>query len=51
MTVNRVCGPGAQGAATAYSEVLAGVSRMMIAGGLTSRAPVSGVIASVLSLA
>ena len=25
MTVNRVCGPGAQGAATAYSEVLAGV--------------------------
>lgn len=34
MTVNRVCGSGAQGVATAYAEVLAGISRMVIAGGV-----------------
>ena len=34
MTVNRVCGSGAQGVATAYAEVLAGVSRVVIAGGV-----------------
>ncbi|MGK6310539.1 thiolase family protein [Variovorax sp. DT-64] len=41
MTVNRVCGSGAQGVATAYSEVLAGVSRIVIAGGVENmdRAP------------
>lgn len=41
MTVNRVCGSGAQGVATAYAEVLAGVSRMVIAGGVENmdRAP------------
>ena len=36
MTVNRVCGSGAQGVATAYAEVLAGVSRIVIAGGVES---------------
>jgi len=41
MTVNRVCGSGAQAVATAYAEVLAGVSRMVIAGGAENmdRAP------------
>ncbi|WP_309972888.1 thiolase family protein [Variovorax guangxiensis] len=41
MTVNRVCGSGAQGVATAYAEVLAGVSRVVIAGGVENmdRAP------------
>lgn len=41
MTVNRVCGSGAQGVATAYAEVLAGVSSMVIAGGVENmdRAP------------
>ena len=41
MTVNRVCGSGAQAVATAYAEVLAGVSRMVIAGGVENmdRAP------------
>ena len=41
MTVNRVCGSGAQGVATAYAEVLAGVSRIVIAGGVENmdRAP------------
>src|SRR5690349_19265508 len=34
MTVNRVCGSGAQGVATAYAEVLAGVSQMVMAGGV-----------------
>jgi acetyl-CoA C-acetyltransferase len=41
MTVNRVCGSGAQGVTTAYAEVLAGVSRIVIAGGVENmdRAP------------
>ena len=41
MTVNRVCGSGAQGVATAYAEVLACVSSMVIAGGVENmdRAP------------
>jgi acetyl-CoA C-acetyltransferase len=41
MTVNRVCGSGAQAVATAYAEVVAGVSRMVIAGGVENmdRAP------------
>lgn len=41
VTVNRVCGSGAQGVATAYAEVLAGVSRIVIAGGVENmdRAP------------
>lgn len=41
MTVNRVCGSGAQAVATAYAEVLAGVSRIVIAGGVENmdRAP------------
>ena len=41
MTVNRVCGSGAQAVATAYSEVAAGLSRMVIAGGIENmdRAP------------
>ena len=41
MTVNRVCGSGAQGVATAYAEVIAGVSRIVIAGGVENmdRAP------------
>lgn len=41
MTVNRVCGSGAQAVATAYAEVAAGLSRMVIAGGVENmdRAP------------
>ena len=41
MTVNRVCGSGAQAVATAYAEIAAGVSRMVIAGGVENmdRAP------------
>jgi acetyl-CoA C-acetyltransferase len=41
MTVNRVCGSGAQAVATAYAEVAAGVSRVVIAGGVENmdRAP------------
>ena len=41
MTVNRVCGSGAQAVATAYAEIAAGVSRIVIAGGVENmdRAP------------
>ena len=41
MTVNRVCGSGAQAVATAYAEVAAGLSRVVIAGGVENmdRAP------------
>jgi len=41
MTVNRVCGSGAQAIATAYAEVAAGLSRMVLAGGVENmdRAP------------
>jgi acetyl-CoA C-acetyltransferase len=41
MTVNRVCGSGAQAVATAYAEIAAGLSRMVIAGGVENmdRAP------------
>lgn len=41
MTVNRVCGSGAQALATAYAEIAAGLSRMVIAGGVENmdRAP------------
>ncbi|MDN8617414.1 thiolase family protein [Variovorax ginsengisoli] len=41
MTVNRVCGSGAQAVATAYAEVAAGLSRMVVAGGVENmdRAP------------
>jgi acetyl-CoA C-acetyltransferase len=41
MTVNRVCGSGAQAVATAYSEILSGVSRCAVAGGVENmdRAP------------
>ena len=41
MTINRVCGSGAQAVATAYAEVAAGLSRMVIAGGVENmdRAP------------
>jgi acetyl-CoA C-acetyltransferase len=41
MTVNRVCGSGAQAVATAYAEVAAGLSRIVIAGGVENmdRAP------------
>jgi len=41
MTVNRVCGSGAQVVATAYAEIAAGVSRIVIAGGVENmdRAP------------
>jgi acetyl-CoA C-acetyltransferase len=41
MTVNRVCGSGAQAVATAYAEIAAGVSRMVVAGGVENmdRAP------------
>jgi acetyl-CoA C-acetyltransferase len=41
MTVNRVCGSGAQAIATAYAEVASGVSRLAIAGGMENmdRAP------------
>jgi acetyl-CoA C-acetyltransferase len=41
MTVNRVCGSGAQAVATAYAEVAAGLSKAVIAGGIENmdRAP------------
>lgn len=41
MTVNRVCGSGAQAVATAYAEVAGGLSRIVIAGGMENmeRAP------------
>jgi acetyl-CoA C-acetyltransferase len=41
MTVNRVCGSGAHAVATAYSEIVSGVSRCVIAGGVENmdRAP------------
>jgi acetyl-CoA C-acetyltransferase len=41
MTVNRVCGSGAQAIATAYAEVAAGLARVVIAGGVENmdRAP------------
>jgi len=41
VTVNRVCGSGAQAVATAYAEVGAGVSRIVVAGGAENmeRAP------------
>lgn len=41
LTVNRVCGSGAQAVATAYAEVAAGLSRIVIAGGAENmdRAP------------
>ncbi|MGK5056666.1 thiolase family protein [Janthinobacterium sp. LB2P49] len=41
LTVNRVCGSGAQAVATAYAEVASGLSRMVIAGGAENmdRAP------------
>ncbi|NMG30022.1 thiolase family protein [Aromatoleum evansii] len=41
MTVNRVCGSGAQAVATAFAEVRAGLSRCVIAGGVENmdRAP------------
>jgi acetyl-CoA C-acetyltransferase len=41
MTVNRVCGSGAQAVLTAYAEIRAGLSRCVIAGGMENmeRAP------------
>lgn len=41
MTVNRVCGSGAQAVATAFAEIRAGVSRCVVAGGVENmdRAP------------
>ncbi|MBA5689099.1 thiolase family protein [Rugamonas apoptosis] len=41
LTVNRVCGSGAQAVATAYAEVAAGLSRIVVAGGAENmdRAP------------
>ncbi|HEX6704113.1 MAG TPA: thiolase family protein [Albitalea sp.] len=41
MTVNRVCGSGAQAVATAYAEIAAGLSRIVVAGGIENmdRAP------------
>lgn len=41
MTVNRVCGSGAQAVATAFAEIRAGVSRCVLAGGVENmdRAP------------
>lgn len=41
MTVNRVCGSGAQAVATAFAEIASGVSRFVIAGGMENmdRAP------------
>jgi acetyl-CoA C-acetyltransferase len=41
LTVNRVCGSGAQAVASAYAEVAAGVSRIVVAGGAENmeRAP------------
>jgi acetyl-CoA C-acetyltransferase len=34
MTVNRVCGSGAQAVATAYAEIVAGLARVAVAGGM-----------------
>lgn len=41
MTVNRVCGSGAQAVATAFAEIGAGLSRLVVAGGMENmdRAP------------
>ncbi|WP_087733985.1 thiolase family protein [Paraburkholderia piptadeniae] len=41
MTVNRVCGSGAQAVATAYAEIASGLSRLLIVGGTENmeRAP------------
>lgn len=41
MTVNRVCGSGAQAVATAYAEIASGLSSIVIAGGIENmdRAP------------
>lgn len=41
MTVNRVCGSGAQAVVTAFAEIRAGISRCVIAGGMENmeRAP------------
>lgn len=41
MTVNRVCGSGAQAVATAYAEIAGGLARVVIAGGMENmeRAP------------
>jgi acetyl-CoA C-acetyltransferase len=41
MAVNRVCGSGAQAVATAYAEIVGGLSRIVIAGGMENmdRAP------------
>lgn len=41
MTVNRVCGSGAQAVATAYAEIAAGLANIVIAGGMENmeRAP------------
>lgn len=41
MTLNRVCGSGAQAIATAYAEIAAGLARIVIAGGMENmeRAP------------
>jgi acetyl-CoA C-acetyltransferase len=41
MTVNRVCGSGAQAVATAFAEIASGLSRCVIAGGMENmdRAP------------
>jgi len=41
MTINRVCGSGAQAVATAYAEIASGLSRYVVAGGMENmdRAP------------
>jgi len=41
LTVNRVCGSGAQAVATAYAEIASGLARVVVAGGLENmdRAP------------
>jgi acetyl-CoA C-acetyltransferase len=41
LTVNRVCGSGAQAVASAYAEIAAGLARVVVAGGLENmdRAP------------
>ncbi len=41
LTVNRVCGSGAQAVVTAYAEIAAGLSRLVVAGGVENmdRAP------------
>jgi len=41
MTINRVCGSGAQAIATAWAEIAAGLARVVVAGGLENmdRAP------------